>query len=410
MKLVDVAEFYSDLGGGVRTYMLQKLEAGTRMGWDTVLVAPGDEDRVETRNGGRIIWVKSPRIPVDKRYNIFTDTAAVRRVLDAERPDVVEASSPWLGAWAVAGWQGLALKSFFLHGDPISAYPHAILDGLLGHAVVDKMFGWFGMYLKRLSMSFDTAVVGGSWFADRLAGFGLTRPTPIRFGIDRSAFSPGFRDPALRRAMLAACGIEDESAPLLISISRHHPEKHVGTLINGFAKASRIRPMGLFLIGDGPLRRWVEYKASRVPGVHIAGMVHDRRLLAGYLASADAMVHGSGAETYGLVIAEALCSGLPVVVPNSGGAFELTAPGCTEAYATGDSAGCADAILRLLERQPDDLRSAALEASGRLGVPEDHFRDLFGHYAKLLEHHSRTVRPLPSRDIEWVPESREIPT
>ncbi|MDZ7807984.1 MAG: hypothetical protein U5K71_12835 [Gracilimonas sp.] len=30
---------------------------------------------------------------------------------------------------------------------------------------------------------------------------------------------------------------------------------------------------------------------------------------------ADYFVHGSAAETYGIVVAEAVCSGLPVVVP-----------------------------------------------------------------------------------------------
>jgi len=410
MKLVDVAEFYSDLGGGVRTYMLQKLEAGTRMGWETVVVAPGDEDRVEERNGGRIVWVKSPRIPLDNRYNIFTGTEAIREVLDAERPDVVEASSPWLGAWAVAGWQGLALKSLFLHGDPISAYPHAILDGVIGSARVDWLFGWFERYLARLSRSFDTGVVGGTWFADRLARFGLRRPTPIRFGIDRKAFSPDFRDPAIRQWMLSSCGIGDPDAPLLVSISRHHPEKHVGTLINAFAEASEDRPMGLFLIGDGPLRRWVERKAARVPGIHVAGHIDDRQLIAQCLASADAMVHGAGTETYGLVIAEALCSGLPVVVPNNGGAAELATPGCAETYGAGDSSGCAEAIHRLLRRPPALLKTAALDAARGLGTPDDHFRGLFAHYARLIEQHTPSFRPQPSRDIEWVPDSQEIPT
>ncbi len=222
MKLVDVAEFYSDLGGGVRTYMLQKLEAGTRMGWETVVVAPGDEDRVEERNGGRIVWVKSPRIPLDNRYNIFTGTEAIREVLDTERPDVVEASSPWLGAWAVAGWQGLALKSLFLHGDPISAYPHAILDGVIGSARVDWLFGWFERYLARLSRSFDTGVVGGTWFADRLARFGLApadadpvrhRPQGVLARFSRSCHPP--MDAELlryRRSRCAAFGL-DQPAP-----------------------------------------------------------------------------------------------------------------------------------------------------------------------------------------------------
>ena len=41
MKVVDVAEFYADKGGGVRTYIHQKLEAGARLGHEVVVIAPG---------------------------------------------------------------------------------------------------------------------------------------------------------------------------------------------------------------------------------------------------------------------------------------------------------------------------------------------------------------------------------
>ena len=41
MHIVDVSEFYSDFGGGVRTYVRQKLEASARAGIRTTILAPG---------------------------------------------------------------------------------------------------------------------------------------------------------------------------------------------------------------------------------------------------------------------------------------------------------------------------------------------------------------------------------
>ncbi|MEM9168745.1 MAG: glycosyltransferase family 1 protein, partial [Pseudomonadota bacterium] len=60
MKLVDVCEFFSDFGGGVRTYVHQKLEACAKEGWKTTIIAPGPADRREKRLGGEVIWVRSP--------------------------------------------------------------------------------------------------------------------------------------------------------------------------------------------------------------------------------------------------------------------------------------------------------------------------------------------------------------
>ena len=111
----------------------------------------------------------------------------------------------------------------------------------------------------------------------------------------------------------------------------------------------------------------------------------DRERLAASLASADAFVHGSAAETYGLVVAEAICSGLPVVVPDVGGAADLAAPEYAETYRPGDSSGCAEAIIRVLARPQTELLSACMSAkAAKIGTMDDHFEKLFELYASLL--------------------------
>jgi alpha-1,6-mannosyltransferase len=143
--------------------------------------------------------------------------------------------------------------------------------------------------------------------------------------------------------------------------------------------------MGLFLAGDGPLRRWVERRAAKVPGIFVAGRISDRSEMARHLASADALLHGCGFETFGLAVAEALCSGLPLVVARTGGAAELATADCAETYDAGDAAGCAEAILRLLTRDPARLREAAAAAAGLVSAAETHFDRLFNYYAAVAD-------------------------
>ncbi len=142
----------------------------------------------------------------------------------------------------------------------------------------------------------------------------------------------------------------------------------------------------LVVFGDGPLRSWVERSARGVSRVHIAGFVADRRFIAGALASADGLIHGSAAETYGFVVAEALSSGTPVIVPDRGGAFDFATPACSEVYRPGDARDCANAIARLLRRDTTALRQASLaQARAHVGSQEDHFEQLFALYARLLQ-------------------------
>jgi alpha-1,6-mannosyltransferase len=323
-------------------------------------------------------------MPLDPRYFVLYRQRAVHAVLNRERPDVVEGSSPWSGGWFVATWPGDAVKTFIYHQDPVAVYPETYLDSWMSRRRVNQLFGWYWSYLRRLSGHFDATVVSGQWLAEKLSSHGLTRPEAVPFGIDVGRFSPAKRDVLLRAQWLASCGLGVE-ADLLVVMSRLHPEKRLATVLEGFRRASAQRPMGLVIFGDGPQRASIRRQAARIPGVHVAGFVADRERLAASLASADAFLHGSAAETYGLVVAEAICSGLPIVVPSVGGAADLADPSYAEVYAPGDAVGCADAILRVLARSRDDLRSACEVAqSTKIGTMADHFEQLFALYASLL--------------------------
>lgn len=383
MKLIDVAEFYSDYGGGVKTYIEQKLDVCRSLGVDATIVAPGAEDRKEQRSNGTVIWVKSPPIPVDRRYHIFSGSRGIFDVLDTEQPDVVEGSSPWIGGRAVAHWTGDAVKSFVVHQDPVSVYPQRVLERLFTPQQVDWLFSWFWRYMRGLSDCYDTTVVGAAWLAERLSTLGLKRAAAVPFGIDKGLFSPTLRDEAVRADLLKACGISGPHARVLVTISRHHPEKRLGTMLSAMKHLQQDGPIGLFLIGDGPMRNAIENKAAGLPNVHVAGQIRDRQSIARILASADAMLHCGAAETFGLVIAEALCSGLPLVVPDRGGAFDLSHPAYAETHKVGDARSCAQAVLRLLGRPQEQLRLAAASAGARIRTPKDHFEHLFQHYATL---------------------------
>ncbi|MDR9415715.1 MAG: glycosyltransferase [Gracilimonas sp.] len=385
MKIIDVAEFYTDQGGGVKTYINQKLEAGRKYGHEIVIIAPGEDWGEEERYGGRVIWVKGPRLPVDWRYYILWREQAVHEILDREKPDVVEGSSPWTGGWFAARWKGDAVKTFIFHQDPVAAYPHTILGPKLGFDRVDKLFGFYWNYLQKLSKNFDGTVVSGEWLGERISQYGVHNPIPVPFGIDKDFFSPNRREKKLRKKLLAQFDLP-ESAKLMIAISRHHPEKRLGTIIDGFDAASKESPMGLIVFGDGPIRSYVNYKVSKAPYIQIMGFTENRDELADILASCDYFVHGSSAETYGIVVAEAVCSGLPVIVPNRGGAADIAKSAIAETYPPGNAKKLKEAILKIISRNRDTLVSECKTvAKNNIGTMDDHFKQLFHKYGELIQ-------------------------
>ncbi|MEL7488415.1 MAG: glycosyltransferase [Pseudomonadota bacterium] len=389
MKLVDVCEFFSDFGGGVRTYAHQKLENCAKEGWETTIIAPGPADRREKRLGGEIIWVRSPVLPLDPRYHLFNRARPIHEILDEIKPTVVEGSSTWRGGWIAASWKGEAAKALFLHQDPVAVYPHSLFSPPLNEQRVDQLCFWFWWYLRRLSRHFDATAVSGEWFASRLERFGVKRPIVASFGVNKDLFSYRYRSEGVKRAMLRECGVDDPSALLFIAVSRHHMEKRLSTMMEAFERFAATRPAGLFIIGDGPTRERVEAQAAKTPGVRVAGHIGDRATLARHLASADYMLHGGAAETFGLVVAEALCSGLPIVTPDIGGAADLAHPTYAEVYRPGRPDAMLAAMERMVARDREELAIAARAGANRIPAPADHFKSLLAQYSALYEENER---------------------
>lgn len=389
MKIIDVAEFYAPRGGGVRIYIDQKLKAAAERGHELLVIAPGERDYVETREGkGRIAWVKSPPIPMDPRYRLLLRERAVHDLLDAEKPDVIEGSSPWTGGQFVGRYRdprrgsARARKTFIFHTDAVAVYGQTLLDRWLDAKRIDELWGPYWGYLRRLSHMFDATIVSGTWLAQRLEAQGLQRPLAVPFGVDKTLFSAAQPDPALRAELLTKANASPDAA-LLVTVSRHHPEKRLGTLLDAVKLVAAKRPVALVMYGDGPLVGLSNRRARHLP-VHIAGITRDRDLLSRVLASADALLHGSAAETFGLVVAEALCAGLPLIVPNAGGASELAQPAYSETYPAGHAEDCAAAIERLLQRDPSQLKSACREAARTHVLSQtEHFDRLFDCYERL---------------------------
>jgi alpha-1,6-mannosyltransferase len=123
--------------------------------------------------------------------------------------------------------------------------------------------------------------------------------------------------------------------------------------------------------------------------VYVAGQINDADQLSTVMASADALIHGSAAETFGLVLAEALCSGTPLIVPDAGASATFAGPGYAETYRAGDAVDAAGAILRLLDGERKTQSEAALAAAdAQVFTVEQHFERLFAIYERIVAERS----------------------
>ena len=398
MRIVDVCAFYTPLGGGVRTYVESKLRAAPGMGYEQIVIAPGERHEVRKVGPGAILaTIPGPTLAVDRRYHYFNDETMLHRELDRWNPDHVEATSPWASASMVSRWQGSATRSLVMHSDPLSAFAYRWLGGIMSRRMIDRICNPFWNHLRALDREFDVVVAPSRQLADRLRAGGVEKAISIPLGVERGRFDPDFRDEKLRAELLATLGLPP-SGVLLIGLGRFSSEKRWEMVIRAVAEASRKKPVGLLLVGDGPRRQTLDLASARFSNIELLMPVTDRDELARLVASADAVVHGCEAETFGLTISEARASGVPVIVPNRGGASEQLCPGAGLAYRAGSERSLTRAILAFVQRDPAAQRRVAVQSS-RVRTMEEHFAQLFSCYSALA---ARPV-PLPAIDTAKAP-------
>ena len=391
MRIVDVCAFYAPRGGGVKTYIDRKLAAGPACGHEIIVLAPGKERLTEMRGPhARIEYLPAPRFPFDRVYRYFPDQESIHAALDELRPDMVEASSPWRAAEAVASWRGDVPRALMMHADPLAAFAYRWFGQVASREAIDRGFDWFWRHLRRLDARYDLVVSPSRSLTERLREGGLRQVTTLPLGIVPGVFSPARRDPALRARLLERCGLGPE-ATLLIGIGRHAPEKRWPMVVDACMAAGVERPVGLVLVGDGRDRSRVVRHVGANPHVLMLAPITDRPALAGLMASADAMIHGCEAETFCLVAAEARAAGLPLIAPDQGGASDQARESGGELYRSADAGSAAQAIVRLIDRGVARLGAEARAYAAATRTLDQHFGELFQRYETLTGEAARAA-------------------
>lgn len=228
---------------------------------------------------------------------------------------------------------------------------------------------WFGA-IPRLG------VVGVSdWITEEARRSFLGEKNPVRIynWIDRSAFCPmPRREVSVLRSWLGVC--EGERLVLFASSNLSHRK--------GYDVLASL-PERL----DGHSR--VVYIGSNREGLPIPetvkaiGPVRNQAELALYYSAADICINTTKCETFGLVTAEALACGTPVVVNPNTASPELVEDGCGHVLSQEDDVEEVAAIIAALPRQKDERTIERCAESSVRFDPETSMSAYLAYYRQV---------------------------
>jgi glycosyltransferase involved in cell wall biosynthesis len=193
------------------------------------------------------------------------------------------------------------------------------------------------------------------------------------YAVDNDTFIARAEELVPQRAQLRAkLGLRPE-LPVILWVGKMIPLKQPLMLLEAFERLQATLPSQLLLVGDGELRGELERLIAerRVPRVYLTGFLNQSQVSEGY-AAADVLVLPSSTETWGLVMNEAMCFGVPVVASDRvGGARDLVRSGETGQTFRYDDSADLEATLRAVlsnEGRRQEMGRAALNLVRRYSL------------------------------------------
>lgn len=315
MRVLHCTDTYPPQVNGVSVVTKLAVDGLLARGVDVGLVTPRYEagpSRVFGASHAPDSCMVLPSVPFPPYPDIrlaWPDAGTVERFARRFRPDLVHADTEFLvghvGA-RVARRLGVPLVTSF-HTD-FARYTTAY--------GVPWMRGPVTRALRRFHAgavrTFTPSSVTARWLADH----GLSDVEVWGRAVDTTVFHPGHRGDAWRQRL----GLG--TATVFLHVGRLAAEKNIGLLLRGFGRARRVLGdrVRLVIAGDGPAAPALRRGAP--DGTVFVGFIDRSRDLPALYAMADAFLCASTTETLGLVILEAMASGLPVAAVAAGGVAE----------------------------------------------------------------------------------------
>ncbi|MBZ0309058.1 MAG: glycosyltransferase, partial [Anaerolineae bacterium] len=205
----------------------------------------------------------------------------------------------------------------------------------------------------------------------QLKSWGFRRLRLWGRGADLQRFGMFRRSTEKRQKLLAG---RPENSLLVLYVGRLAPEKRVDLL----REVAKLPEVALTIVGDGPEREVLETLFGS--SAHFTGYLFGDDLADAY-ANADLFAFTGTNETFGQVVMEAMTSGLPVLVPNSGGVVDLVLDGMNGYICQEDPFDYARKVekIRTDEAHRRRLSDLALEYA-RLHPWETLMEELEGYY------------------------------
>lgn len=398
MKVLIVAPHFHPRIGGVETYTLNIATRLVALGWQVVVVTTGESDTQPQTLGGMPVYRLPIALTISNTPVGVLWRRRLRRIFDAERPDVINAHTPvpYLADMAqrasgsipfVVTYHNDLVKDALLAKVAVSVLQRTLIDRTLRRA-------------RRIIATSDYYVRQSRYLHSHESKICVVPP-----GVDLARFNPEVQV----SADLAARYAGKQVILFVGSLNKSQQYKGLDILISAFGRVHAESPDVRLVVagaGDGlDMYRKLAVAAGVADQIDFAGYIgHDKLAQYYKLAAVFAMPSTSRTEGFGMVYVEAGAVGTPVIGSAIGGVPYAVKDGETGLLVSPrDVGGLSRALARVLD---DDALARRLgDAAAARARAEFDWQSLAGRTSEVLK---ATCRQTAALGREYAHDARLV--
>lgn len=374
MRVVLFTETFPPQLNGIVKVACLTLDHYQRSGIQAMVVT--SQGAVSEYNGVPVVTIPTLRNPLYRAGKIGIPTLRTLAKIQAFQPDLIHVLHP-----VVSGFIGRYLSKYLRRANgsrvPTIASFHIDLEKAL-QFYSRRIASYFKWAMINELNACDYALAPSQLLKDQLIRNGVQKVGLWRRGVNAEQFNPRYRSDLMRARLTE--GHPDRH--ILLYVGRLAPEKQVHQLK---MLLERIPGTHLAIVGDGICMTDLMQQFAGL-AVTFVGTLSGVELSTAY-ASSDCFVFASAFESFGLVLLEAMASGLPVVSSRVGGANSIIIEGdCGFTFPVNDTEAMVQSVQSVLSsasRRADMAQMARHQAE--IHSWEATMDELFSIYISVIQ-------------------------
>lgn len=366
MRIAYITQSYPPMISGAAIVVERLAQGMAERGHSTLVLAASDKGHAYVEEADNLRIVRLASLPNPKRanqYYVLPSFHHIVKELNSFEPDILHSHDVFtIGIVGIMAAKSLKIPVITtMHQLPgfISSYLPDIPG--LKPALENSLWAcshWLNIYS-------DAVIVPTPTIAKTILAKAGFQTIAISNGIDLNHFTPEPVHPQEKEELCEKYHL-DPKLPIILHVGRLDDDKNVETVIYASAQALRRTKAQVLIVGDGECKASLQDLTNQL-GIseycHFPGFVAANGDLPWIYRMADVFTTASEIETQGLVLLEALASGLPVVAVEATCIPELVKENVT-GYLTPpkDVDALANRLIRLIE---NPTRAKEMGQNGR---------------------------------------------